>query len=64
MIVELITPLILATSPMTVSIEELKYSHETQQVQTQSFQVAQRMITFNGTQTFDGNGRPFDSDND
>ena len=64
MILELITPLVLATSPMIVPTDSLKYSHETQQVQTQGFQVAQRMITFNGTQTFDANGRPRDADND
>lgn len=64
MIAELITPLVLATSPMTIPTEPLKYSHETQQVQSQSFQVAQRMITFNGTQTFGSDGRPRDSDND
>lgn len=65
MIAELITPLMLATAPMAITATEpLKYSHETQQVQSQSYQVAQRMITFNGTQTFDFNGRPSDSDND
>ena len=64
MIVELITPLMLATAPMTITeTEPLKYSHETQQVQTQSYQVAQRM-TMNGTRTYDWNGKPNDSDND
>ena len=66
MIAELITPLMLATAPMTITVTEpLKYSHETQQVQTQSYQVAQyRPITMNATQTYDWNGRPNDSDND
>lgn len=65
MIVELITPLMLATAPMAITATEpVKYSHEKQQVQMESFQVAQRSITWNGTQTFDFNGRPSDSDND
>lgn len=65
MIIELITPLMLATAPMAITATEpLKYSHETQQVQTQSYQLAQRWPTYNGTQTFDWNGRPSDADND
>lgn len=64
MIVELITPLMLATAPMTVPTEPLKYSHETQQVQSQGYQVAQRLSTPGSTQTYDPNGRPRDSDND
>lgn len=65
MIAELITPLMLATAPMTITATEpLKYSHEKQQVQAPSYQVAQRMPTFNSTQTYDWNGRPNDSDND
>lgn len=66
MIAELITPLMLATAPMAITATEpLKYNHETQQVQAESYQVAQyRPMTINGTQTFDYNGRPWDSDND
>lgn len=65
MLLELITPLMLATAPMAITATEpLKYSHETQQVQTQSYQVAQRMPTYNGTQTYGFNGQPNDSDND
>jgi hypothetical protein len=41
MIIELITPLILATSPMIIPVEPLQYSHETQQVQSQGVLVAQ-----------------------
>ncbi len=64
MIAELITPLMIASTPMTIPVEPLKYSHETQQIQSQEYQVAQRMITFNGTQTFGSDGRPRDADND
>ena len=66
MILALITPLVLATAPITIQqVEPLKYSHETQSVEaTPQIILAQRMITFNGTQTFDFNGRPNDSDND
>lgn len=66
MIAELITPLMLATAPMAITVTEpWKYSHETQQVQTQGVQVAQfRPTTYNTTRTFDFNGRPSDSDND
>lgn len=65
MIAELITPLLLATAPMTITTEPLKYSHETQQVQSQGVQVAQyRPPTYNATRTFDFRGTPNDSDND
>jgi hypothetical protein len=66
MILELITPLMLATSPMTIQqIEPLKYSHEIQSVEATPITIlAQRQMTFNGTQTFGYDGRPNDSDND
>ena len=65
MLIELITPLVLATSPMAIIVpESATYNHGTQQVESPSFQVAQRPITFNGTQTFGGDGRPRDSDTD
>ena len=64
MIVELITPLMLATEPMTITVEEaLKYSHSQQAVESSAYTVAQRS-TFGGTQTFDISGRPWDNDND
>jgi hypothetical protein len=67
MIIELITPLMLATAPMTIQqIEPLKYSHEKQAIELTSPTVlAQiRQYTYNGTQTFNPYGRPSDSDND
>jgi hypothetical protein len=64
MIVELITPLMLATAPMTISaVEPLKYSHEQQAVEA-PYTVAQRNTTWNGTRTFDFQGKPNDADND
>ena len=66
MLIELITPLVLATAPITIQqVEPLKYSHETQSVEaTSQTIIAQRMPTSNGTQTFDFRGRPWDADND
>jgi hypothetical protein len=65
MIVELITPLMIATAPITLQqVEPLKYSHEQQQVQVQGTQLAQRLSTPGGTRTFDFNGRPSDNDSD
>ncbi len=65
MIAELITPLMIATSPLAIQAEPLKYSHEKQQVEVQASQLAQyRPATFNATRTYDFNGRPNDADND
>ena len=67
MIVELITPLMIATAPMTLQqVEPLKYSHEKQAIEVTSPTVlAQiRQTTWNGTQTYGFDGRPNDNDND
>jgi hypothetical protein len=66
MLIELITPLVLATAPITIQqVEPLKYSHETQSVEAiPSTVLAQRQITYNGTRTFDFQGRPNDADAD
>lgn len=54
----------LATAPMTISaVEPLKYSHEQQAIEA-SYTVAQRQTTWNGTRTFDWQGKPNDADND
>jgi len=67
MLVELITPLMLATAPTTVVMPEVEYNHKTQQSEV----VAQwtgvptpYTKTPNGTRTYSGNGAPVDSDND
>ena len=65
MIAELLTPLMLATSPMQITnVEPFKYDHTTQQAVAGEEIKTARMITFNGTQTFDYSGRPADADND
>jgi hypothetical protein len=71
MLIELITPLILATAPTVVTVPEVKYDHLLQvskQVDVKTgrpVEVAQyRQPTFNGTQTFDAYGKPRDADND
>ena len=65
----LLTPLMLATSPMTITLAyQIKYSHETQSsqpLQAEGTEMAQiRTPTFSGTQTFDYMGKPRDADND
>lgn len=70
MIAELITPLMIATAPIAITTETLKYSHEQQAVVQESYQVAQgwqtpiRQPTYNATRTYAPNGQPSDSDND
>jgi hypothetical protein len=63
MLIELITPLMLATAPMAIDVPESKYDHTTQtSIHNKTAQY--RPPTANGTQTYLGNGRPFDNDND
>lgn len=69
MIIELITPLILATAPAAITIDDqLKYNHQTQQTEqvykTGDKVTQYRQLTYNGTQTYNANGKPFDADND
>jgi hypothetical protein len=65
MIAELITPLMLATAPMTITASELlQYSHAQQSIEAPAYTVAQRNTTWNGTRTFDFQGKPNDADND
>ena len=64
MLLELITPLLIASAPVTVFVESTdKYSHETQ-VTMRTDDEGVRQLTMNGTRTYDYNGRPRDSDND
>jgi hypothetical protein len=62
MLIELITPLVLATAPMTITVPETQYSHKAQAADIGVLH--QRQPTWSGTQTFTAAGRPFDSDND
>lgn len=60
MLIELLTPIMIATSPLRIDVEQPNYDHQLQK----NISVAYQRITYNGTQTFDWNGRPNDSDND
>jgi len=68
MLVSLLTPLMIATAPATLTVDaDAQYNHETQTRHTVEMTeptngYTQR--TWNGTQTFDFNGNPRDSDND
>jgi hypothetical protein len=62
MILELLTPLMLATSPMTLVLEPTSYNHE-QQV-SKSANGGPLSYTSSGTRTYDFSGKPNDSDND
>ena len=65
MLVELITPLIIATSPMSLTMDEPnKYSHEQQKIVARNGNDQTLSLTLSGTRTYDGGGRPFDSDAD
>ena len=64
MLVELITPLMIATAPTVVVIQDIeKYSHETQIVARANLK-EELSATYGGTRTFDISGRPWDNDND
>jgi len=64
MLIELITPIMLASAPMTIVVPEGNYDHGSQ-VSTYKTKAGTKLAsTFSGTQTYGANGRPFDSDND
>jgi hypothetical protein len=65
MLVELITPLLIATAPVRIDLPVITYDHQTQQSSQLKgrIDVAQR-YTMSGTQTYDFRGQPHDSDND
>jgi hypothetical protein len=58
----LASPKSLSVRPLGVTIPSSTYRHNEQRRFDSSNQPM--MITFNATQTFDGSGRPKDSDND
>lgn len=70
MIVELLTPLMLTTVPVTLSeTAPTVYDHKAQRTIVEKGseykQTAQyRTTSYNGTQTYAYNGRPNDADND
>jgi hypothetical protein len=59
----LLTPLVLSTTPATLSVALPSYDHASQGVEVVA-QMATSQSTYNGTQTFDVNGKPWDADND
>ena len=61
----LITPMLIASEPMAITIDEIqtKYSHDQQTVVSLN-DATIPYGTYGGTQTFDFQGRPHDSDND
>jgi hypothetical protein len=64
MLVELITPLIIATSPVSLTMDDQnKYSHDQQKIIARS-NTEILSLTMNGTRTYGGNGQPMDSDAD
>lgn len=67
MLIELLTPLMLASTPTTISLSEnVTYSHEAQSQICENGPISQNVKTFtySGTQTYDYRGKPNDSDND
>lgn len=60
MIAEIITPLMLATTPLKVTVDKPTYSHAEQKQIVSQY----RPMTIGGTRTYDAGGRPFDNDND
>jgi hypothetical protein len=68
MLIELLTPFIIATAPVLVELpcEAAQYSHESQQtIGVGDGPIAQYSTkTRNGTRTYDWQGKPNDSDDD
>ena len=60
MLITLLTPLVLATAPMAVTVPETQYSHATQGAAVETT----TNFTAGGTRTYDASGKPFDNDND
>ena len=61
----LITPMLIASEPMAITIDEIqtKYSHDQQTVVSLN-DTPISIGTVNGTQTYDWQGHPNDSDHD
>ena len=66
MLMELFTPLMLATTPATITLNEnVVYSHEYQGQIGDNGPISQvKTFTAGGTQTYDYRGKPWDNDND
>jgi len=68
MIVELLTPLVIATAPVRIDLPEVSYNHEQQvsiiTARAETTEYGNPYGTFGGTRTFDFQGNPYDNDND
>ena len=64
MLVELITPIMLATAPVTVDAPVQVYDHKAQQVVMHDSTSETKRIFASSTRTFDAWGKPYDSDQD
>ena len=64
MIVELLTPLILASAPAIVEVDTTSRYDHSQQIVEARLDPKTLGVTMNGTQTYDTGGRPFDADAD
>ncbi|MDR3558759.1 MAG: hypothetical protein P4L61_04475 [Candidatus Pacebacteria bacterium] len=67
MLVELLTPFMLVTSPATFPpLPPARYDHHSQRLisEGEKTKTAYNTFTSNGTQTYAYNGRPSDADND
>jgi hypothetical protein len=67
MLIELLTPLVIASAPIAITIpDEIKYDHASQLSVVVAWDGTPQPYTKtpNGTRTFSGNGTPIDSDND
>lgn len=64
MIIELVTPLMLATSPQIVDMKVPVYSHESQQTVALLDGEDKNKVSRSSTQTFDATGKPWDADYD
>lgn len=64
MLLEFITPLLIASAPITIDVVTPSYDHATQVSASEEQSKTMSTTTFNGTQTFDFQGKPWDADND
>ena len=63
MLIEIITPLVLATSPGTSTTDSAtEYLHESQQLAFREGVEKQEEVMYQSTRTFDYSGKPSDSD--
>lgn len=62
MLVELITPIMLATTPHAVDVSKPVYNHQSQQVVMHESSEETKRIFASSTRTYMADGRPYDAD--